>query len=76
MPVPPAGQKAASAAETTRLLVSITGAPTSSVHATFAEQPEGSVVKDAVPSRPLLVEATTRAGNADAEKTRPAAKAT
>ncbi|MEU6341026.1 tautomerase family protein [Streptomyces sp. NPDC046977] len=66
----PAAQKAALAAEITRLHASITGAPTSFVHVTFAELPEGSVFTDAAPSRPLLIEATTRAGHADAEKTR------
>ncbi|MFJ4844862.1 MULTISPECIES: 4-oxalocrotonate tautomerase family protein [unclassified Streptomyces] len=58
----PAGQKAALTAEITRLHASITGAPTSFVHVTFAELPGGSVLTDAAPSRPLLIEATTRAG--------------
>lgn len=42
------------------------------MHVTFAELPEDSVFTDSAPSRPLLIEATTRAGHADAEKTQPA----
>lgn len=49
------------AAESTRPHSSITGAPTSFVHVTFAEEPEDGVFADAAPSHPLLIEATARA---------------
>ncbi|MET9874711.1 tautomerase family protein [Actinacidiphila glaucinigra] len=65
-----AEQKAELAADITRLHSESTGTPTSFVHVAFAELPEDSVHTDAAPSRPLKIEATARAGHADAEKTR------
>jgi len=47
-----AQQKAGLAAEITRLHASITGAPTSFVHVTFAELPEGSVFTERFPHVP------------------------
>lgn len=61
-------QKGDLAAEITRIHSQVTGAPSAFVHVTYNELPQANVYTDSVPSRPLLILGTTRAGRADREK--------
>jgi phenylpyruvate tautomerase PptA (4-oxalocrotonate tautomerase family) len=65
-----ADQKAAVAAEITRIHSAVTGAPTSLVHVVFQEVPAGDIFTGGRPSGHLLVAGLTRAGRADADRQR------
>jgi phenylpyruvate tautomerase PptA (4-oxalocrotonate tautomerase family) len=62
--------KANIAAEITKSLSFITGAPTAFVHVTFQDPPAANLFTDSSPSHPLQITVVIRAGRAAADKIR------